>query len=153
MKKTLIIGASSNAERYAHRAAIQLMQHGHEIIQLGKKQGQVNGNIIYTSWPEMEHVDTITLYINPLLQKNYYELILLLNPKRIIFNPGTENRELENNEINIAITIPAYFHDLQRNQLKRGVEDAGFKIFKIFSEPTAAAIYYIKNYYKARKYL
>ena len=91
MKKTLIIGASSNAERYAHRAAIQLMQHGHEIIQLGKKQGQVNGNIIYTSWPEMEHVDTITLYINPLLQKNYYELILLLNPKRIIFNPGAEN--------------------------------------------------------------
>jgi len=52
----------------------------------------------------------------------------------------------DNETTEIILTCPAYFHDLQRSQLKKSAEDAGFKIYKLYNEPTAAAIYYVKNY-------
>ncbi len=94
MKKTLIIGASNNPDRYAYRAAHSLKNNGHEFIPFGVKRGEVAGKPIIHEFPANEDVDTITLYINPSLQKQYYDQILELHPKRIIFNPGTENKEL-----------------------------------------------------------
>ena len=94
-KKTVIIGASDNSSRYSYLAANRLVAHGHEVIPIGIKAGRVAGLDIITAHPEMEDVDTITMYINPQRQPAYYDYILSLHPKRVIFNPGTENEELE----------------------------------------------------------
>ena len=94
-KKTLILGASTNPERYAYLAAQRLTQHGHPIVNVGIKSGEVAG--VPIEQPETIHpdIDTITLYVGTANQQAYYDYILKTNPKRIIFNPGTENPELE----------------------------------------------------------
>ncbi len=96
MKNTLIIGATPNPARYAYKAANMLKAKGHSIVNIGIKTGTVAG--VEIEGPEQIHtdVDTVTLYIGPGLQKNYYDYILKTNPKRVIFNPGTENPDLEN---------------------------------------------------------
>ncbi len=93
-KKTLVLGASENPSRYAYMAANRLVAHGHGIINIGKKQGQVAGETIFTEKTHFNAIHTVTVYLNPTHQKEYYDYILSLNPKRIIFNPGTENEEL-----------------------------------------------------------
>jgi uncharacterized protein len=95
MKKTLIIGASTNPERYANKAAKRLVQHGHEIVQIGLKNGEVAGQIIQTGKPELTDIDTVTLYIGPHNQPDWYNYVVNLKPKRVIFNPGAENPEFE----------------------------------------------------------
>lgn len=94
MKKTLIIGATTNQSRFAHLAARRLDQFGHPIVLFGIKKGEVAGHVIQNEFPDDTDIHTVTLYLNPLLQHQYYADILGLNPKRIIFNPGTENDEL-----------------------------------------------------------
>ena len=98
MKKTVIIGATTNPSRYAYIAAGTLHEHDVEFVPVGIKKGIVFGKEILDlkSKPEINDVDTITLYINPANQKEWYDYFLSLNPKRVIFNPGTENPELEN---------------------------------------------------------
>lgn len=93
--KTLVLGASENPSRYSNMAMLRLQQHGHSVVAVGKKAGVVNGMEIVTTPPETEEVDTVTLYLNPDHQKAYYDYIFSLSPRRIIFNPGTENPELE----------------------------------------------------------
>ena len=95
MKKTLIIGATPNPTRYAYRAAQLLKSKGHDIVNVGIKKGEVAG--VEIEKPEAVHEDihTITLYIGPDLQDQYHDYILNTNPKRVIFNPGTENDKLE----------------------------------------------------------
>jgi len=95
MKKTLVLGASDNPARYSFRAVHQLQQHGHEVVPVGIRKGQVAGLPIHTDRPAEAGVDTVTLYVGPQNQPAWYDYILDLNPKRIIFNPGTENAELE----------------------------------------------------------
>jgi uncharacterized protein len=95
MKKTLIIGATHNPDRYAFKAAESLVEKGHPIINIGIKSGMVAGQPIQTPNEIFQDIDTITLYVGPQLQKEYYDYILKTKPKRIIFNPGTENPELE----------------------------------------------------------
>ena len=94
MKKTLVIGASENPSRYSYLAVQKLTAHQYPVIALGLKKGIIGNIEIETEKKNFEQIDTITLYINPLHQKAYYDYILSLNPKRIIFNPGTENDEL-----------------------------------------------------------
>lgn len=94
MKKTLIIGASTNPERYASKAANMLTQHGHSIVPMGLKKGIVAGAEIITNRPVLNDIDTVTLYLNPSNQKDWYTYLQELKPKRVIFNPGTENEEL-----------------------------------------------------------
>ncbi len=94
MKKTVILGASDNPERYSYLAAEKLKKYGHPIVAIGKKQGVVNGTPIITDKKEETGVDTVTLYLNPQNQQPYYDYIVSLHPRRIIFNPGTENDEL-----------------------------------------------------------
>ena len=95
MKKTVVIGASDNPDRYSYRAVNMLKQHGHEVVPVGIRKGQVAGLAIHTDRPTEESVDTVTLYVGPQNQPAWYDYILDLKPKRIIFNPGTENEELE----------------------------------------------------------
>ncbi|MCR5890087.1 CoA-binding protein [Hymenobacter sp. J193] len=95
MKKTLVLGASDNPARYSYQAVHRLQRHGHEVVPVGIRKGQVAGLAIETDRPAAPDVDTVTLYVGPQNQPAWYDYILDLNPKRIIFNPGTENPELE----------------------------------------------------------
>ncbi len=94
-KKTLIIGASTDPSRYAYLAAHKLLTHQHEIELLGIKEGQIEGNKIHTQKADFKDIDTVTLYVNPKHQKEYYDYIVNLKPRRVIFNPGAENQEFE----------------------------------------------------------
>lgn len=95
MKKTLIIGATTNPTRYAHSAAQRLKRHGHDIVQIGLRSGEVAGEPIKTQKEAFEGIDTVTLYIGPRHQPDYYSYVISLKPKRVIFNPGTENAAFE----------------------------------------------------------
>jgi uncharacterized protein len=93
--RTLVIGASENPERYSNLCIRRLRQYNHEVLAVGLKDGEVNGVKIQKQKEQFKDVDTITLYVNPSRQRDLYDYILSLKPRRIIFNPGTENPELE----------------------------------------------------------
>jgi predicted CoA-binding protein len=93
-KKTLVLGASENPARYSFLAINSLRRHQHAVAAIGRKNGKVLDVDITTEKKPLETIDTVTLYLNPFHQKEYYDYILSLRPKRIIFNPGTENPEL-----------------------------------------------------------
>lgn len=94
MKKTLVLGATTAPNRYAYLAVHALLRHAHEVVPVGIREGEVGGLPILSGMPAIPDVDTITLYIGPQRQPAYYEYLFSLQPKRIIFNPGTENPEL-----------------------------------------------------------
>jgi len=90
----MVLGASDNPGRYAYMAINRLRKYGHPVIAIGKKTGRVADIDITKDREQHSNVDTVTLYLNPTHQKMYYDYIVSLRPKRIIFNPGTENDEL-----------------------------------------------------------
>lgn len=93
--KTLVLGASPNPVRYAYSAVEQLRWKGHEVVAIGNRRGRIEDVDILTEWPaSIPDLDTITLYLGPRNQKPVYDQILAYQPRRIIFNPGTENPEL-----------------------------------------------------------
>jgi predicted CoA-binding protein len=94
-KKTVVLGASGNPERYSNLAIKKLRAHGHPVIAIGKRKTAVEDVPVQQEVPSPADVDTVTLYLNPDNQKEYYDYILSLHPKRIIFNPGAENEELK----------------------------------------------------------
>ena len=93
-KKTLVLGASPNPSRYSYLAVQKLTSHEHPVVALGIKNGHIGNSVIETEKKLFNDIDTVTLYLNPTHQKEYYSYILALAPKRILFNPGTENDEL-----------------------------------------------------------
>jgi predicted CoA-binding protein len=95
MKKTLVIGASENTDRFSNRAIRMLYHEKIPVVAIGLKEGEVLGITIQTGLPKITNVDTVTLYVGPRNQPPYYDYILSLKPERVIFNPGTENPELE----------------------------------------------------------
>jgi len=94
-KKTLVLGASDNPGRYSYLAVTRLRGSGHPVVAIGRKQAKVGDVEIGTDQQPLTGVDTITLYLSPQHQKQYYDYIFSLHPRRIIFNPGAENPELE----------------------------------------------------------
>lgn len=92
-KKTLVIGASENPARYSYKAINALCNHNHDVVALAKRAGQLGDVPIQTEFPLDEDIDTVTLYIGPKHQPEYYSDIIKLNPQRVIFNPGTENAD------------------------------------------------------------
>ncbi len=93
-KKTLVLGATTNTSRYSNIAVHRLHRNDVEAVPVGIREGEIDGTPILHGQPQIDDVHTITLYLNPERQKPYYDYILGLKPKRIIFNPGTENPEL-----------------------------------------------------------
>jgi hypothetical protein len=93
--KTLVIGASDNPARYSNMAIRSLRHYGYEVVAIGRKKTQVGDVPVEKETQRRDDIDTITLYLNPTHQEEYYDYFLSLNPRRIIFNPGTENDELE----------------------------------------------------------
>jgi uncharacterized protein len=95
LKTTLVIGASSKPERYSNAAVKLLLENGHRVIALAKREGFVHGIPIVTEFPVNENIHTVTLYLGPKHQPEYYDLLINLKPERVVFNPGTFNDELK----------------------------------------------------------
>jgi uncharacterized protein len=110
-KKTLVLGASVKPDRYAYLAITQLVEKGHSVLAIGQNAGEVAGVKIQTKAIPLKNIDTITLYLNPTRQRDYYNYIVEAKPKRVIFNPGTENPEfyqlleLNNIKAEVACTL------------------------------------------------
>lgn len=92
--KTLVLGASLKPNRYSNMAIVKLKQFQIETVALGLKSGMAENVLIETEKKIFDKIHTVTLYLNPKRQEEYYDYIIGLNPKRVIFNPGTENPEL-----------------------------------------------------------
>ena len=92
-KKTLVIGASLKPQRYSNKAVRALSKHHHEVIAIGLRPGEIGEVTIHTDLKPYTDINTVTLYINPARQPDYYDYIIGLQPERVIFNPGTENPE------------------------------------------------------------
>ena len=120
MKKTLVVGATANSSRYAFLAARMLNEYGHEFVPIGIKKETVLGKEILNlrEKPPIDNIDTITLYIGPQNQPEWYDYLLSLKPKRIIFNPGTENDEFEKmaEEKNVEVVEGCTLVMLRSNQ-------------------------------------
>jgi len=110
-KKTLVLGATTKPEKYAFRAINMLVQKGHTVLAIGQNTGEVAGVKIYTKAIPVKNIDTVTLYLNPARQRDYYNYIIEAQPKRVVFNPGTENPEfyqlleLNNIKAEVACTL------------------------------------------------
>jgi len=94
-KKTLVLGATTNPARYSFLAINHLREEGHDVVAVGRRTGKVKDIEVVSEQKPIEDLDTVTLYLNANNQKPYYNYILEQKPKRIIFNPGAENDELE----------------------------------------------------------
>jgi predicted CoA-binding protein len=109
--KTLVLGASTNKERYSYKAIHSLVDKSHQVVAIGAKAGIAFDIPIEKEHLDFQGIDTVTLYLNPKRQEEYYDYIVSLKPRRVIFNPGTENPELykileENNiESEVACTL------------------------------------------------
>lgn len=102
--KTLVLGASIIPSRYSNIAIKRLLENKFQVAAIGKKKGSIGGVKINTNQKDFQDIDTVTLYLNAENQRDYYDYIIRLNPRRVIFNPGAENEEFENllQENNIA---------------------------------------------------
>jgi uncharacterized protein len=94
-KKTLVIGASTDPSRYSFLAANSLLKHHHKIELLGRNEGKIAEHEIKTGKPSLTNIDTVTMYVSPKHQAEFYDYVVALKPRRVIFNPGTENAEFE----------------------------------------------------------
>ena len=110
-KKTLVLGASENTARYSNMVINKLIGSEHSVVAIGQKEGEVEGVKIQTKQIPFTNIHTVTLYLNPSRQRDYYNYIVSLQPKRVVFNPGTENPEfyqllkLNNIQVEIACTL------------------------------------------------
>lgn len=110
-KKTLVLGATTRTDRYANMAINSLVNKGHSVVAIGQQSGEVAGVKIQTKAVPVKNIDTVTLYLNPINQREYYNYIIEAQPKRVVFNPGTENPEFyqllrsNNIEVEVACTL------------------------------------------------
>lgn len=102
--KTLVIGATTNKDRYAYKAIQSLINKSHQVVAIGTKEGMALDVNIETSKLSFTGIDTVTLYLNPKNQEEYYDYIISLKPRRVLFNPGTEN--------------PAFYEILKQNNIE-----------------------------------
>ena len=94
MSKIVVLGATPNRERYSYKAVKALRKRNYDVVALGVQKGEIVGIVIQNDQPALDDVDTVLLYLNAERQKPLYEYILSMKPRRIIFNPGTDNNEL-----------------------------------------------------------
>lgn len=102
--KTLVLGASTNKERYSYKAIHNLVDKSHQVVAIGAKKGMAFDIPIETDKIGFRAIDTVTIYLNPTVQEEYYDYVLSLKPRRVIFNPGTEN--------------PTFFKLLEANNIR-----------------------------------
>ncbi|WNH11587.1 CoA-binding protein [Thalassobellus suaedae] len=117
-KKTLVLGASLKPNRYSNYAVQRLVANNYEVVAFGMKKGTIKGVTVDTKLLPYKNIDTVTLYLNAEQQKAYYAYVVSLKPKRVIFNPGTENPQFYNilKENNIAFEAACTLVLLSTNQ-------------------------------------
>jgi predicted CoA-binding protein len=93
MSKNLVLGASPNHSRYSNKAVRSLLKRDYEVVPVGTKSGEIKELGILTGKPDVADVDTVLLYLSPNRQPEYYDYVVGLKPRRVIFNPGTHNQE------------------------------------------------------------
>ncbi len=107
MAKTVLLGASTNPSRYSFLAINKLLDYNHQVLAVGTRIGDVTDVPIIRSFPNDKDIDTVTLYLNPQRQAEYVPYILELKPRRVIFNPGTENpafaKQLQQNGVEVVV--------------------------------------------------
>jgi predicted CoA-binding protein len=89
--KTLVLGASSNPERYSYKVVLSLLRSGIEVVPMGNKKGIIGNLSIVMPFKSLTNIHTVSIYLAPLRQEEYFEYIMSLQPKRVLFNPGSEN--------------------------------------------------------------
>ncbi len=94
MAITVVLGASENPQRYAHMAVRRLVEHGHDVLAVGRRAGRIGDVPIRTDLPDHVAVDTVTVYLSPSNQESWRSALIALRPRRVIFNPGAENPSL-----------------------------------------------------------
>lgn len=95
-KKVVVLGASDNSERFAYKAMKMLDDYGHETLLVNPHLSEIEGRIVIADLDQVPRpVDTLTLYVNPRISMSLKDKIISLKPKRVIFNPGTENPAIE----------------------------------------------------------
>jgi predicted CoA-binding protein len=104
-KKTLVVGGSPNPSRYSNMAINRLRSKNHEVVSIGRKESKVADVDILTGKPNFEDIHTVTMYVGPQNQNEFMDYLVDLKPKRIIFNPGTENYEFESKAQNEGIEV------------------------------------------------
>ncbi len=104
-KKTLVVGGSEKQDRYSNKAIRKLLEYGHSVESVGTIESKVETVEIVTGKPDFENIHSVSMYIGPAKQSEYYKYIVGLKPSRIIFNPGTENMEFETIAINNGIEV------------------------------------------------
>lgn len=92
-KKTVVLGASPNPVRFSYKAVKSLLRHDQEVVAVGFREGLIVDEKILVGKPHIENVHTVSIYIGSSRQSDYYDYIISLKPKRVIFNPGTVNPE------------------------------------------------------------
>tara|TARA_B100001059_G_scaffold88937_1_gene87457 strand:- start:19 stop:384 length:366 start_codon:yes stop_codon:yes gene_type:complete len=117
-KKTLVLGASLNPDRYSNLVLFRLSSKEIDVVAFGLKSGIVSGINIDTDLKVYHGVHTVTLYLNPKRQEAYYDYVISLKPVRVIFNPGTENSIFYNllKEASIAYEVACSIVLLSTNQ-------------------------------------
>jgi hypothetical protein len=108
LKKTLVVGGSLKPHRFSNRAINMLTDYGHPVVSIGLREGEVAGVKIQTGKPAFSDIDTITMYLGPQNQPEFYDYLIGLNPKRIVFNPGSENPEFEKKAKDKGIEVVNY---------------------------------------------
>lgn len=107
MKSTLVFGASLKPNRYSNLVIHRLIRYGIDTVAYGLRAGEIGGVQVKTNLEQFQNIHTITLYLNPIRQEEYYLSIIDLKPTRVIFNPGTENPKfqklLETNDIKAEV--------------------------------------------------
>ncbi len=93
MENMIVLGASPKPDRYSYKAVRSLIKRGYHVVAIGRNPGTIEEIQILTGKPPVENVHTVLLYVSPEIQTEYYDYLIDLKPKRIIFNPGTENNE------------------------------------------------------------
>ncbi|MFZ5430660.1 MAG: CoA-binding protein [Bacteroidota bacterium] len=91
---TMVIGASLKPWRYAYKAVRALKQNGYPVVAIGLREGFIDDVPVQKDLPEGVKIDTVTLYVGAGRQNPYYDYLMRIGPRRVIFNPGAENDEL-----------------------------------------------------------
>lgn len=95
MKKTLVIGASTNEERYAYKCIVMLRENGIETVALGRRNGLVADVQIDTDNKGYADIHTVAVYMSAKNLATFEDYIVSLKPQRVLFPPGTENPKFE----------------------------------------------------------
>ncbi len=99
MSEVVVLGASNRPDRYAFMCMTTLAEMGHKAIPVNPRESMVLGHYCYQNLKDLrkDHpaIDTLTIYVNPDISGKLEKDIIELKPKRVIFNPGSENHHLQ----------------------------------------------------------